>query len=185
MWQLHLFKCYSVSTAYHFLASINHDIQTVNSDVLWHKVVPLKVNLFFWRLLLNHIPTKDNLLWRSVIQNNDKQCMGRCRVNEDVDHLFIRCDFFLGRMWSLISNWIGFVIVHLGSLSDLMHFGCLSSLSKQASMALSIIWLSYEWVIWKERNMHIFGTRRIICKCYVTKLRCSLFDDWKRVTQLS
>jgi len=32
-----------------------------NSLVLWLKMVPLKINLFAKRLLLNRVPTKDNL----------------------------------------------------------------------------------------------------------------------------
>jgi hypothetical protein len=46
VWQLHPSKGYYVGSACHY----------------WLKVVPLKVNLFNWRSLLSHIPTKDNML---------------------------------------------------------------------------------------------------------------------------
>jgi hypothetical protein len=28
-----------------------------------------------------------------IIQNNEKKCMGGCGRDEDVNHLFVRCDF--------------------------------------------------------------------------------------------
>jgi len=34
-------------------------------------------------------------------------------MNEDMSHLFLKCDFF-GRLWCLISNWLGFVTVIQG-----------------------------------------------------------------------
>lgn len=43
----------------------------------------------------------------SVLQTNAQLCVGGCGNHEDVGHLLLRCDFF-GRIWSLVSHWIGF-----------------------------------------------------------------------------
>jgi hypothetical protein len=37
---------------------------------LWHNDVPLKVVLFAWRLFCDHLPTKDNLHRRNVLDND-------------------------------------------------------------------------------------------------------------------
>lgn len=62
VWRLNSSTNYSVSSTYQFLATTTHDILVESSNNLWTKTVPLKVNIFVWRLRLNRIPTKDNLL---------------------------------------------------------------------------------------------------------------------------
>jgi len=68
LWNLHSSKNYIVSIAYNFLQkSTNQHIIGDDNHVFWHKDVPLKVNVFVWRLLLNRLPMNDNLLKRGVI----------------------------------------------------------------------------------------------------------------------
>jgi len=59
------------------------------------KVVPLKTFIFAWRLILNHVPTKNNLVQRRILALNDQNCSANCGMNEDKDHLFVKCDFVL------------------------------------------------------------------------------------------
>jgi len=99
-----------VSTAYDYLISTKSNANSDNSNNVWLKVVPLKISLFAWRLLLNRIPTKDNLIKRGAINNNDFLCLGECGVNEDRDYLFVKCDF-LGRLWPLVANLLAYEIV--------------------------------------------------------------------------
>jgi hypothetical protein len=35
----------------------------VTIDLIWHKLVPLKVSVLAWRLLRNRLPTRNNLMW--------------------------------------------------------------------------------------------------------------------------
>jgi len=67
-----------------------------NKDA-WLKVVLLKVIVFVWRLLLNRIPIKDNLLGTTVLLIDDCHCIRGCGVVEDKSHLFIQCVVF-GRL---------------------------------------------------------------------------------------
>jgi len=55
---------------------------------LWLKAVPLKVNLFVWRLVMNRHPTKDNLYKRDAIDASQLTCAALCDELEDIDHLF-------------------------------------------------------------------------------------------------
>jgi len=63
---------------------------------------PSEVNLFAWRVLSNRLPTTDNLR-RRVLYLNAQLCMGRCGLMEDIDHLFLSCEFF----WKI---WLGIFI---------------------------------------------------------------------------
>lgn len=65
-----------------------------SSHNIWHKVVPLKINLFAWCLFQNRIPTSCNLLRRGLLQNQQHLCVGGCGCNEDINHLFSHCNFF-------------------------------------------------------------------------------------------
>jgi hypothetical protein len=43
--------------------------------VFWHKQVPLKVSMYVWRLLHNKLPTKDNLVRRVIISQENHYCV--------------------------------------------------------------------------------------------------------------
>lgn len=86
-------------------------------DNMWHKHVPLKVLLFAWRLFRNLLPTKDNLLRRSIIQANFVLCVGGCGMDESADHLFLRCNFF-GSVWYLIRDWLRLSSINPGTSAD-------------------------------------------------------------------
>jgi len=58
------------------------------NHVLWLKTIPLKVNIFIWRLLLNWIATKDNLFRRNIIAASNIHCSIDWGCLEDMDNLF-------------------------------------------------------------------------------------------------
>lgn len=43
-------------------------------NVMWNKFVQLKLSLLAWRLFLDRIPLKDNLLQRGVVMLNSQLC---------------------------------------------------------------------------------------------------------------
>jgi len=105
-------KIYSISNAYDFLVSIDNNGTEANKNV-WLKAVSLKVNLFVWRLLLNHISTKDNLFRRGVVPLDECNCIGGCGMVEDNNHLFVRCSclVYFGIWWlvgwvSICGSWL-------------------------------------------------------------------------------
>lgn len=129
------------------MPAVNNNNQFVNSNIVWIKVVPLKLSFFAWCLLLIRFPTKSNLFRTGVLHHNDQRCMRGCGMNEDVDQLFARCDRF-GQIWSYVSNWLGVVTVNHDNTSEhLEHILCLGGFLKQAQFSLKIIWLFSVWVI--------------------------------------
>jgi hypothetical protein len=102
-----------------YLSKLKNKITYVTTNMIWHKTIPLKVSLFDWRLLQNHLPTKDNLIRQGVLQNKAQLCVGGYGSYEDVDHPFTRCEFF-GTVWILVSQWIAFSTIHPACLLD--HF---------------------------------------------------------------
>ena len=69
----------------------------------WNRMLPAKINVFAWRLMLNRIPTKVNLDRRGI------DCGSiRCQVcDEDLEtanHLFFSCELAIA-IWSKIATW--------------------------------------------------------------------------------
>jgi len=71
-------------------------------------------------------------------------------------HLFLRCDIF-GSLWHLIYQWVGISLIPPASVADHFHqFGQLAGLPGFAHSYFQLIWHTFVWVIWKERNNMIF-----------------------------
>jgi len=114
------------------------------------------VSLFVWRLLCNRLPTKDNLMRRSVIHTNDVSCAMGCDVTETTTHLFLDCEMS-HTLWLHVWNWVGLSVVTPCQIRH--HFTQLSvtaRMSRGAQSFFKVIWFACVWVIWKERNNHIF-----------------------------
>jgi hypothetical protein len=58
---------YSVRGVYDLLTAQELPHLHQNLELIWHKQVPLKVSVFAWRLLRDHLPTKENLANRGII----------------------------------------------------------------------------------------------------------------------
>lgn len=56
----------------------------------WVKYVPIKVNVFAWKVFLDRLPTRSNLLHRCV-QVPDHMCPIFSSAPEDSSHLFFGC----------------------------------------------------------------------------------------------
>jgi hypothetical protein len=59
-----------------------------------------------WRFFHKRLPTKDNLIRRSISLNSSTLCVGGCGNSETEDHLFFNCPM-LGSIWREIVKWLG------------------------------------------------------------------------------
>jgi len=127
--------------------------------MVWLKHVPLKVSVFVWRLFRNRLPTKDKLIRRMVLRQDDNNCVGGCGSPETAVHFILRHDTF-GSLWHLIYKWVGISFISPDLVTDhFHHFGHLTGLSRYTHSYLQVIWHSTVWVIWKERNNRIFTNK--------------------------
>lgn len=95
MWNLESSKNCNVNDAYNFhQQSVIQHIIADDNLVFWHKVVPLKVNIFAWCLFLDRLPTKNILFKQWVFLATSQSCAGGCGNLEGVAHLFLHHDFF-------------------------------------------------------------------------------------------
>nr|GEU48684.1 RNA-directed DNA polymerase, eukaryota [Tanacetum cinerariifolium] len=72
----------------------------------WVKNIPIKVNIFVWRLALDRLPTRANLVQRNVVTES-QSCPLCDAILEDTSHLFFNCSLardvarLLCRWWNL------------------------------------------------------------------------------------
>jgi hypothetical protein len=123
---------------------------------VWRSAVPSKVSALAWQVLLNRIPTRDNLCKRGMLNRDDTLCPLCGRETETTRHLFLHCPFATAN-WYALNRWLGVVVVLPGEV--LMSYGQLvgSGWNKKIRKGFSSVCLAFIWVIWKARNDKIFN----------------------------
>jgi hypothetical protein len=79
---------------------------------LWKCGVSSKICAFSWQLLLDRIPTKDNLVKRRILQLQEGQCSLCGLAPESACHLFLHCNV-AAKVWYDVVKWLGFTIILL------------------------------------------------------------------------
>lgn len=121
-----------------------------NSDPIflrvWQAVAPSNVKAFLLRLLLDRIPSKENLRKRKVIQSDGELlCKICCMEIESSDHLAFACSFALD-IWLGCYRWLGVQTVLPGSSREhLLQFNF--GRSKIQQKGLFTVWLATLWSI--------------------------------------
>jgi hypothetical protein len=52
------------------------------TELVWNKVVPVKVSVFIWRFMENRILTHDNLFKKSILNIDVQHCILDCGSDE-------------------------------------------------------------------------------------------------------
>jgi len=141
-WLLDPIHGYSIRGTYRFLTSADEPMVTSDYNDVWHKLVLAKFSIFAWRLLLDRVPTRSNLVRRHVLEPNDSMCVGGCGNIETTDHLFLECDLFRN-VWYLICHWLGISFVYPGHIKELyLQFSQLAGMPGASYSYLKVIWLA-------------------------------------------
>jgi len=128
-------------------------------SLLWKSPAPSKVVAFSWSLLLNRIPTRDNLAIRHILELDASLLFVLCgRREETSTHLFLHCEYS-SLIWHGILNWLEIYFITPHNL--FVHFECWNGevISKRLK-GFWLIWHVTIWLIWKERNARIFTDQR-------------------------
>ncbi|GJZ37603.1 RNA-directed DNA polymerase, eukaryota [Tanacetum coccineum] len=120
----------------------------------WVKYIPIKVNIFAWRARQDCLPTRVNLVRRGI-NIESSTCPICLTCEEDVNHIFFRCDLAqlvlrrICRWWDLDPHgWSSFQELQSWLLSIRLS-------SKVKSMLEGVFFVAW-WFIWSFRNRSIF-----------------------------
>jgi len=87
-------------------------------DQLWRSKALPNVLTTAWRVLLDRLPTRVNLMRRGVVVSTNI-CVLYQETEESTQHLFIECAF-AQRVWCFCFRWIGILFVEHKALD--FHF---------------------------------------------------------------
>nr|GEW88245.1 RNA-directed DNA polymerase, eukaryota [Tanacetum cinerariifolium] len=124
----------------------------------WIKHIPIKINVFAWRVFLDRLPTKVNLMRRGV--HVDSVLCPICNSsNEDVSHILFNCPLAVD-VSRLVCRWWDVGWTPLGSYSDWLSW--LKSIrlgSKIKGLFEGVIYVTW-WCLWNFRNQSIFAVQK-------------------------
>ncbi|GJV27539.1 RNA-directed DNA polymerase, eukaryota [Tanacetum coccineum] len=138
-----------------------------DSPTRWVRSIPIKINIFAWKVSLDRLPTRVNLVHRGVLVS-PISCPIGCTDQEDSNHILFRCDMAVGvtrlvcRWWN--QAWIPFDSYH----SWFVWFNSIR-LSANSKGVLEGVFYVMWWSIWIFRNQLLFAAKKP--RKYV------LFDD--------
>ncbi|KAL4316411.1 hypothetical protein AHAS_Ahas15G0282400 [Arachis hypogaea] len=72
---------------------------------IWRGLVPPRIKLFGWFVLIGRVNTKERLSRLGVIHQHDNLCVLRKKEMEFVHHLFLSCDF----IWQVWCAWLRYL----------------------------------------------------------------------------
>jgi hypothetical protein len=181
VWRPAIDDGFSVKSMYMYLES-NLPLQVHRTDLelfafryIWKTGVPSKVSALVWQLLLNRIPTKDNLCYRGVVRQEDALCSICDSATETSTHLFLHCSF-AASVWYAINRWLGVIVILppsvLMSYAIIVGYGS----NKKRKKGFSLVWMAYIWVMWKMRNDGIFNNKAPLVEDVVDNIQRILWQ---------
>ncbi|GKD51025.1 RNA-directed DNA polymerase, eukaryota [Tanacetum coccineum] len=124
-------------------------------DTRWVKYIPIKINVFAWRVQLDRLPTRVNLLRRGVVLESSL-CLMCGLLPEDIHHVISRCDIAQA-IFRKICHWWDLDWHDLFSFSDWYAWFSAIRLSASLKLLLEGVFYTAWWHLWAYRNQIIFA----------------------------
>ncbi|MED6113242.1 hypothetical protein PIB30_118904 [Stylosanthes scabra] len=136
---------------------------------LWKGLVPPRVELLVWFVILGKMNTKDRLFEIGMIRDVDANCVLCDAEWESVYHLFFGCKASLA-IWDEALNHWGVSWSSPGEMK-----GCFESwmgvqVRREQKVLWMIVFFSIIWEIWSQRNAIIFKCGKFDLK----KIKCNV-----------
>ncbi|GKC66657.1 RNA-directed DNA polymerase, eukaryota [Tanacetum coccineum] len=127
----------------------------MNAPTQWIKCIPIKVNIFVWKLSLDRLPTRSNLLSRNILVSN-VACPLCDHELEDSSHLFFGCPIAKD-VQKLVCRWWNLDVQPYESYDGwLSWFKSIRFGSKTKDVLEGVFYVSW-WSIWYFRNQLLFS----------------------------
>ncbi|GJR76959.1 RNA-directed DNA polymerase, eukaryota [Tanacetum coccineum] len=133
----------------------------------WVKYIPIKINVFAWRVRLDCLPTRSNLIRRGVILDS-ALCPLCDSTVEDIHHVLFGCDN-AQIVFRRICRWWDLDWYDLASFSDWYAWFSAIRFSSSLKLLLEGVFYVAWWHLWVFRNRSIFDA--------APPRRSVIFDD--------
>ncbi|GJR88341.1 RNA-directed DNA polymerase, eukaryota, reverse transcriptase zinc-binding domain protein [Tanacetum coccineum] len=153
IWSLDISKGYTVASARRLIDSSILDVSL--NATRWNQAIPIKVNVFLWRLALNKLPSRVNLDKKGI--DVDSLLCPICNDDvETVNHVFFSCDMAKD-LWALLARWWELDIPFCSNIFDWFTWLDSLSISHKARAFLEGVGETLLWHICNFRNRSIFS----------------------------
>ncbi|GJZ51537.1 RNA-directed DNA polymerase, eukaryota [Tanacetum coccineum] len=133
----------------------------------WIKSIPIKVNVFAWKLHLDRLPTRLNLV-NGGVHVLSTLCPICGVAHEDASHIFFSCEVAMD-VSRLICRWWNIFWTHVGSYSEWLSWLKSLRLGSKIKGLLEGVFYVLWWSLWNFRNHLLFTDK--------SPRRDVLFDD--------
>jgi hypothetical protein len=168
---------FSVKSAYVMVSDMlipmefNSPIQELAFKINWKCIAPSMVTGFAWLVLRDRVPTRENLIRRRIVLDNDQnRCIFCGDHAETAQHLFLYCNAIL--------NWLGLNLSLPHSIMSILIFMAQTHGSKKKRQGLVLIWKAVIWTIWRHRNKVMFDNGRIDLVSLVDEVKTVSWRWW-------
>ncbi|GJY60414.1 RNA-directed DNA polymerase, eukaryota, reverse transcriptase zinc-binding domain protein [Tanacetum coccineum] len=132
-----------------------HILDVSSTATRWNPCIPIKVNVFLWRLLLNKLPSRVNLD-RKDIDVVLILCL-ICQLDvKTANHIFFTCEI-AKELWALMARWWELDIPFCVNISEWFDWLDSLHLSNKAWLFLDGVGGMLLWSIWSFRNRLVFS----------------------------
>ncbi|XP_071728466.1 uncharacterized protein [Rutidosis leptorrhynchoides] len=117
---------------------------------IWLKQVPRKINVYLWRLALDRLPTRLNLLRRGI-EIQTIRCVSCDIAIESIHHVMFDCEV-ASDLWRRIRIWTEMSLPIFSEWVDWIAWYEEWRESEDTKVRLYVIVASTVWHIWRFRN---------------------------------
>ncbi|GKE84635.1 RNA-directed DNA polymerase, eukaryota, partial [Tanacetum coccineum] len=142
-------------------------LPTMDIQTRWYKIIPRKVNIFFWRLRLDRLPHRLNLSRRGL-DITSIMCPVCSNGVESNKHLFFYCAV-ASNIWRLVRIWCDMSIPILNSHSDWLDWIENLRISNALKERMIVIVVTTCWCLWNYRNSVAFFSQNL--------RKCGIYDS--------
>ena len=133
---------------------------------VWKSWAPSKVVVFSWKLILDKIPSRRNLVRLGVPLPKGRLGYVFCVApSESSIHLFVTCPS-TSLVWYQVSRWLGWeFVIPLGVAQLFQIFTSLGG-GKRVRLGLILVWHAVIWTIWTYRTTLCLMVAPIVCSLW-------------------
>ncbi|XP_071694989.1 uncharacterized protein [Rutidosis leptorrhynchoides] len=182
-WNLDNSGVFTTKSLSSILDNLKLEIPTSSFKTPRNKLIPQKINIFIWRVILGRIPTRVELDKRNI--DLDTILCPQCNsLVETIEHTLYQCTTFEA-IWNLNLAWWNLPTTTFSSLFDIT----LTDQTFTTSPLGKFIWQATKWttiyMIWKNRNAKVFSKKDWCPATILSEIQAQTFSWISKISKKS
>ncbi|XP_071715283.1 uncharacterized protein [Rutidosis leptorrhynchoides] len=173
-WKYQYNGIYTSCSLVKLINDVSTDGRNTSDPTVLNPLLPQKLSIFIWRAIKNKLPVRTELDKRGIDLHST-----RCSICDDdiesLHHILFTCKT-ASVVWEKIRKWWNINNLYLNNLPDLAKASHPSFPSApESSIWQAVIWVAC-YLIWKNRNDHVFGKNPVSPPKMVSDIQVKCFE---------